>query len=129
MSDALPAGTTFVSETQNTGPVFGCVNPPVGTNGTVTCSIASMAAGSTATFTIVAQVNAGAVLGTVISNTATLSLADPGPGTTGFSSAGSVVALAAGPTQVIPTLNDWMLALLALLVVGSAGYAAARRRG
>ncbi len=129
MSDALPAGTTFVSETQNTGPVFACVNPAVGANGTVTCSIASMAAGSTATFTIVAQVSGSAVAGSVISNTATLALADPGPGTTGIASAGSVVALAGGSAQPIPTLNEWMLALLALLVVGSAGYAAARRRG
>ena len=57
MIDTLPAGTTFVSETQNTGPAFACVNPAVGANGTVTCSIASMAAGTTATFTIVAQVS------------------------------------------------------------------------
>ena len=130
MVDSLPAGTTFVSETQNTGPAFGCVNPAVGANGTVTCAIASMAAGSTATFTIVVQVSGSAAIGSVISNTATLAFADPGPGTTGISSAGSVVALAGGGSpQVIPTLNEWMLALLALLLVGSAGYVAARRRG
>jgi hypothetical protein len=129
MTDPLPAGTTFVSEAQNTGPVFACVNPAVGANGTVTCSIASMAAGSTATFTIVAQVSGAAVVGSVISNTATVSSAttDPTPAN-GTSSAGSVVANA-GPPQVIPTLNEWMLALLALLLVGSAGYAASRRRG
>ena len=40
LSDPLPAGTTFVSLTQDTGPAFTCTTPTVGANGTVTCSLA-----------------------------------------------------------------------------------------
>ena len=66
LTDTLPAGTTFVSLTQNSGPAFNC-------NGTttVTCTNASFAAGSTATFTLVAS-TASSASGT-ISNTATVS--------------------------------------------------------
>ena len=35
LSDALPTNTTFVSMTQNSGPVFNPVIPPVGGTGTV----------------------------------------------------------------------------------------------
>src|SRR5439155_982812 len=57
LSDALPAGTTFVSEAQTSGPAFTCVNPPAGTTGTVSCSIGTLAAGASANFTIVVAVN------------------------------------------------------------------------
>src|SRR5207302_979312 len=35
MSDTLPPNTTFVSESQLTGPSFTCINPPSGGTGTV----------------------------------------------------------------------------------------------
>jgi len=66
-SDILPAGTTFVSETQNTGPLFSCT-----TGATVTCSIATFAPGAAATFTVVVAVPPATPLGTVITNTATI---------------------------------------------------------
>ncbi len=68
LSDALPAGTTFVSEVQNTGPSALCSTPAVGANGTVTCSWASLAPGASATFTLVVKV-ASSATGS-ISNTA-----------------------------------------------------------
>lgn len=71
LTDALPANTTFVSNTQTSGPAFGCTNPSVGTNGTVTCNLASLAIGASASFTLVVQ-TAGNVSGTV-SNTANVS--------------------------------------------------------
>ena len=75
VSDPVPANTTFVSFTQNTGPTFTCNVPTVGGTGTVSCSIASLAAGATATFTLVVNVNSDVVEGTLISNTASVSSA------------------------------------------------------
>ncbi len=71
LTDALPAATTFVSFNQTSGPTFNCTTPPVGTNGTVTCTIATFAANETATFELVAQVAPDAT-GSV-SNTAEVS--------------------------------------------------------
>ena len=80
MSDTLPPNTTFVSESQPTGPVFTCTNPPAGGPGTVSCSIATLTAGTTATFTITVQISPAAPVGPS-SNTATVSSAsDPNAG-------------------------------------------------
>ncbi|MEO8035849.1 MAG: DUF11 domain-containing protein, partial [Acidobacteriota bacterium] len=65
ITDVVPAGTTFVSITQSTGPLFSCSNVA----GTVTCSIPSLVNGASATFTL--TVNNGAGTGTV-TNTATV---------------------------------------------------------
>jgi uncharacterized repeat protein (TIGR01451 family) len=59
LGDALPGGTTFVSLDQ-TGPAFSCTTPAVGTNGTVDCSIATLAAGATTTFQLVANLPSNA---------------------------------------------------------------------
>ena len=66
LTDTLPAGTSFVSVTQNTGPTFACSG-----GATVTCTNASLALGSSATFTIVAAINA--TFSGVLSNTANVS--------------------------------------------------------
>ena len=66
LTDTLPAGTTFVSLTQNSGPTFNCS----GTS-SITCTNASFASGATATFTLVASTSPSAT-GTV-SNTANVS--------------------------------------------------------
>ncbi len=76
LSDPLPAGTTFVSVSSPAG--WSCSTPAVGTNGTVSCSIASLPVGS-ATFTIVAAVDGGTLPGTVLSNTATVTSVTPDP--------------------------------------------------
>jgi uncharacterized repeat protein (TIGR01451 family) len=103
LTDAVPGNTTFVSESQTTGPAFSCVNPPSGGTGTVTCTIASMAVTS-ATFSITVHINSGAI-GAAMGNTANVATTttDPNPGnntssvvTTGTSSADvSVVKTAA----------------------------------
>ncbi|MBV8518372.1 MAG: DUF11 domain-containing protein [Acidobacteria bacterium] len=79
LTDTLPAGTTFVSETQTSGPTFSCTTPAVGASGTITCTIASLAAGATATFDFsftLTPTTTGAV-----SNTANVSstTSDPNP--------------------------------------------------
>ena len=72
LTDALPAGTTFVSATQNTGPTFTCSIPAVGGTGTVSCTIATLASGQSATFSLVYQVGANVASGTTIDNTASV---------------------------------------------------------
>jgi uncharacterized repeat protein (TIGR01451 family) len=80
--DPIPANTTFVSLMQNGGPAFTCIAPAVGGPGTVTCTIATLAAGATASFSLVVNVNANTPDGSVISNTvtATSTTSDPVPG-------------------------------------------------
>ena len=70
-----------MSFTQDTGPAFTCTAPTVGANGTITCSLATLAAGASATFTLVVNVDQNAPAGT-INNTATGSTTtgDPTPG-------------------------------------------------
>ena len=63
LSDAVPGNTTFVSLAQNSGPAATLTTPAVGGTGTVTATWASFAAGATATFTLVVNVNAGALAG------------------------------------------------------------------
>lgn len=106
LSDPLPANTTFVAFDQTSGPTFNCVEPAVGSNGTVTCTIATLANGASAAFTLTVAVNAGAT-GT-FTNTATVSSTnDPTPGNNSGSAA---VTIAAGN---IPTLSTWGLMILA----------------
>ena len=71
LNDAVPANTTFVSENQVSGPSFTCVN----TGGTTACTIVTLPANATATFTLTYFIAAGTPLDTVITNTASISSA------------------------------------------------------
>ena len=75
VTDAVPANTTFVSESQDSGPTFTCTNPEVDSTGTTNCTIDSLAPGASARFTLIYQITPGTPAGTVISNTATISSA------------------------------------------------------
>ena len=77
LTDVVPAGTTFVSLTQDSGPVFVCATPTTGAAGTVSCSLAVLGAGAEAAFTLIVHVDPGTLAGTFISDTASIS-------TTGF---------------------------------------------
>jgi uncharacterized repeat protein (TIGR01451 family) len=66
LNDTLPAGTTFVSITSAAG--WLCTTPAVGVGGTVTCTIASLASGAPAVFTLVVSTSAAGAL----NNTATV---------------------------------------------------------
>ena len=70
LTDATPANTTFVSRSQSAGPTFTCTDPPSGTTGTVSCSLAVFPAGASATFTMVVHVLSSAPDGSTITNTA-----------------------------------------------------------
>jgi uncharacterized repeat protein (TIGR01451 family) len=73
LSDPLPAGTTYVSHSAPAG--WSCTAPAVGANGTVSCTATPYAPGSAA-FTLVVAVAASTPGGTVVGNTATLTLTD-----------------------------------------------------
>lgn len=92
LTDPLPAGMTFAAETQNNGPAFSCSNPPGGTNGTITCSIASLSNGASANFTFVVNIPSGTAPGTVFSNTATAS-STPADSNTGNNSGTATVTV------------------------------------
>jgi uncharacterized repeat protein (TIGR01451 family) len=96
LTDPLPPGITFVSLNQDSGPSFSCSNPGVGNNGTITCTLASMSSGATATFTLIGSIPSNAAEGSTFDNTATVTTttSDPnGPNNSSTSSA-TVVALA-----------------------------------
>ena len=66
LSDALPSGLTYQSQAQTGGPTFS-----LGQSGnTITDTISTLAAGASATFDFVAQVNGDVSNGEVLSNTA-----------------------------------------------------------
>jgi len=79
LSDPLPAGMTFVSLQQNSGPAFVCSSPAVGTNGTVSCTLATFTSGSSATFSLTVKIDPAATGGTIFTNIATISSATPDP--------------------------------------------------
>jgi len=79
MTDAVPAGTTFVSETQLSGPAFGVTNPAVGGTGTTTATIAGLPAGVTAVFQIVDHVASSAPDASTITDTANVSTTSNDP--------------------------------------------------
>ena len=102
MMDTLPPNTTFVSESQLTGPAFICANPPSGGTGTVSCSIATLTTGTSATFSIVVQIAVAAPVGPS-SNTATVtSSADPNPGNNS-STAVTAIVLATADLSITKT--------------------------
>lgn len=77
LTDPLPANTTFQSFSAPAGWAFS--TPAVGQSGTVTASITSMPANTTATFTLVVQVSPTAQGGSTIANTTTLSTSGVSP--------------------------------------------------
>ncbi len=112
LTDVLPAGTTFVSETQTGGPTFNCTTPAVGGTGTITCTITTFASGASATFDIVLHVEPQATGS--IANTATVtSPTDPNGGNNAGTTTTALIGLAG-----IPTLSPLALALMALSLAG-----------
>jgi uncharacterized repeat protein (TIGR01451 family) len=56
VTDTVPAGTTFVSLNQTSGPAFTLSAPAVGGTGTITATIATLTVGTSATFQLVVKV-------------------------------------------------------------------------
>ncbi|MFZ3214992.1 MAG: C25 family cysteine peptidase [Candidatus Acidiferrales bacterium] len=90
-TDAIPANTTLYSFAQ-TGTVWSCPTP----GAAVTCTIASLPAGATTTFTLIVTVGAGTASGTVITDTASTSTSTPDPNPSGNTSTALVTVATAG---------------------------------
>lgn len=76
LSDLLPAGTTFVSMTQTTGPAATLLTPAVGAGGTVQASWASLPDAAEVAFTVVVQLGGTLGVGAAVVNTATVDSED-----------------------------------------------------
>lgn len=79
LDDPIPAGMTFVSAMQDNGPLFACATPPVGSGGTVSCTIGSLPALASADFTFVFHIAPATPPGTVFLNIATAASATQDP--------------------------------------------------
>ena len=120
LTDNVPANTTFASASQMTGPSFACVTPPAGGTGAITCTIATLANGASATFQFVFNVPAGVAAGTVITNTASVSST-----TTEANSENNSATVTTTVVQSIPALSTIMLVMLALALAAIALRSAA----
>ena len=92
LTDTLPPNTTFASLNQTVGPSFVCITPGPGGTGTITCTIATLASGASATFTIVLNVSLSAT--SPLTNTANVSAtsADPNTGNNTSATTATVVS-------------------------------------
>jgi uncharacterized repeat protein (TIGR01451 family) len=108
VTDALPAGATYVSATPSAGSCL--AGPPV------TCTIPTLANGASATIALVAT-----LAGTnPITNSATVSATETDSNSA--NNTGSATVNAAAAAEPIPAASSWMLALLAAAI----GFAAVR---
>jgi uncharacterized repeat protein (TIGR01451 family) len=108
LTDALPAGTTFVS--LNAPPGYSCAG-----TGTITCTRGVLPPSLTPdTFTLIVQIDRSVLPGTTITNTATATSSTTDPSPANSSSAAATLA------AVIPTLSQWMLLMLIVLLAGFA---------
>lgn len=97
ITDTLPAGTTFVSSTAPAG--WTCTTPTAGSGGTLSCTKPTMAAGETATFSLVANVACATPNGATISNTAKIAATSPSdPDTSNNTSTASTTVSNPPPT-------------------------------
>jgi uncharacterized repeat protein (TIGR01451 family) len=97
VTDATPAGTTFVSASVTTGTGWSVMNPAVGGTGNVVFSKALVAQDETAVFEIVVKVNSSVAGGSVINNSATAATTgatDPVPGNNTGTASTDVIAQA-----------------------------------
>jgi len=96
MSDVLPAPLRFTSLSWPAG--WACTTPAAGSNGTITCSIASLPAASSAPFTLNVTVAPGTAPGTAINNSASAASAVPDPNSGNNSATAS--AIVATPASI-----------------------------
>jgi uncharacterized repeat protein (TIGR01451 family) len=101
MSELVPANTTFVSDTQTSGPAFTLANPNLGGTGTISDTIGTLAAGASASFTIVDRVLPSTSDAATITSTANVSTAVNDPD---FSNNFRVSSLDVGSTGPILTV-------------------------
>lgn len=105
--DHVPANTTFVTMVQTSGQPtsdFTCTTVPDGL-GNITCSIATLAAGASATFDFVYTVNAGTPGGTSIDNTVSIASATTNEGNPADNASAASATVAGGGSGGLCTLS------------------------
>jgi len=117
LTDALPAGLTFVSQQQTSGRPFTLNN----SGNTISNSVDSLAAGASASFEITAMLAADATPGSTLSNTASasLSVADPTPGN---NSATAVSTVYVAPAVTSDNAASFTMGTAGSFTVTAAGY-------
>ncbi|MEO8035406.1 MAG: IPTL-CTERM sorting domain-containing protein, partial [Acidobacteriota bacterium] len=105
VTDVLPPGTTFVSATPTQGSCTGTT--------TVTCNLGSLANTANAAITLTVRLD---VSGST-TNTATVTSATPDPAPANNTSSATIDAASAA---AIPTLSEWMLLMVAVMLVAVA---------
>ena len=95
----IPANTTFASLVPPAG--WNCNPlPPAGGTGTITCTIAALAVGGSATFSVVLNVPAGTAAGTVITAPATVSSVTPDANPTNNDATATTLVASAGQSDL-----------------------------
>ena len=79
LTDAVPSGTTFVSQAQSTGPAFSCTNPAAGATGTTSCSISALASKASATFKLTYALPSSTTQTSVVDTAVVSSAINPDP--------------------------------------------------
>ena len=101
ITEVTPPNTTFQSMTPPAGWTCGTL-PPVGGTGTITCTDGSnLAVNSTASFTLLLQVNSNTASGTNITNTLTANATNIVPNLTNNSASATVIVANANSADVI----------------------------
>lgn len=100
LADILPAGVTFVSMTQDSGPAATLTTPAVGASGTVTATWASLDFDESAVFTL--TVNIGSNVAGDLLNTATITAETADPDTANNSST-ATLAVTSSTTSTTTT--------------------------
>jgi uncharacterized repeat protein (TIGR01451 family) len=90
MTDALPAPLRFTAISVPVG--WSCATPAAGTNGTIVCSVATMASGSVAVFALDVVVDPATAAGTAINNIATVATSSSDPNGANNSSTSSAAS-------------------------------------
>ncbi|MEO8380699.1 MAG: DUF11 domain-containing protein [Acidobacteriota bacterium] len=98
VDDVLAPELTFVSATAPAG--WSCTTPAPGANGTISCSVATLASGASANLTFVAHVPSATTAGTSIVNTATVDASTADPDNSDNTSTTTATVTTALPTDV-----------------------------
>jgi uncharacterized repeat protein (TIGR01451 family) len=98
LTDAVPVSSSFRSLSTPGG--WSCTTPSVGSTGTVSCTLASLPSGQLSALTLRVRVDAGATVGSTITNTASVSstVADPVSGNDSATATATVAAANTCPT-------------------------------
>jgi len=105
VTDTIPANTTFQSISPPAG--WTCITPAVNGTGSISCTRSSpLTAGASQTFTLTLNVNAGAPIGSSISNTAQITSDATDTNTANNSSTSTVNVVAAGSADLSISKTD-----------------------